>query len=190
MSVNWELVVAAISMVAGAAAAYFGYVAVRGRLRPPRSSPRTAGTTGADTSYHAFVSYAEADEATAVWLAEGLQARGLRVFLAKWIGVGLVEYAEKERALSASAHGVLLFSKASMGRADIRDEYAALLQQAHAGDRRFVPVLVDAVTLPPFARIRRPLDLTRRGGSDAALDELARAIGPPSARRSGAEPGP
>jgi hypothetical protein len=138
---------------------------------------------GGGGSYDAFISYAEADEATAEWLARGLRDRGLGVFLAKWIGVGLVEYAEKERALDTSVNGVLLFSRASMGRADLRDEYAALLQQVHAGDRRFVPVLVEAVDLPPFARIRRPLDLTVRGNSTAALDELARAVGRPNAGR-------
>jgi hypothetical protein len=174
--VDWELIVAATSMIAGVAAAYFGYVAVRGRVHSPRPPPITPITTEVGSSYDAFISYTDVDEATAEWLAQGLQARGLRVFLAKWIGVGLVEYTEKERALSNSVNGILLFSKASMSRADIRDEYAALLQQVHSGDRRFVPVLVETVDLPPFARIRRPLDLTSRRNSAAALEELVRAV--------------
>jgi TIR domain len=172
--VDWNLVIAAISMVAGVAAAYFGYVAVRGRVRG--RSTTTPIVQQPDGPYDAFISYADADENKAEWLAEGLRDRGLSVFLAKWIGVGLVEYAEKERALADSANGVLLFSSVTMSRPDIRDEYAALLQRAHSGARRFVPVLVEKIDLPPFAAIRKPLNLVDRGNSQVALDELARAL--------------
>lgn len=165
--------IATISMVAGIAAAYFAYVAVRGRVRRRSTNAPTVQEPG---PYDAFISYANADEDKAEWLAKGLRDRGLHVFLAKWIGVGLIEYAEKERALAESANGVLLFSSATMSRPDIRDEYAALLQRVHSGARRFVPVLVEKIDLPPFAAIRKPLDLVDRGNSQAALDELARAI--------------
>lgn len=165
--------IAAVTMVAGIAAAYFGYVAVRGRVRRSTTASAIRQSGG---PYDAFISYADADEDKAEWLAKGLRDRGLRIFLAKWIGVGLVEYAEKERALANSANGVLLFSSTTMSRPDIRDEYAALLQRVHSGARRFVPVLVEKIDLPPFAAIRKPLDLVDRGNSQAALDELARAI--------------
>ncbi len=166
--------IAIVSMAAGVAAAYFGYVAVRGRVR--RRSTVIPIAQQPDGPYDAFISYADADEDKAEWLAKGLRDRGLRIFLAKWIGVGLVEYAEKERALADSVNGVLLFSSATMSRPDIRDEYAALLQLVHSGGRRFVPVLVEKIDLPPFAAIRKPLDLVDRGNAQAALDELARAI--------------
>lgn len=174
LSVDWSLAVAAVSMIAGIAAAYFGYVAVRGHVRH-RSSVTRACVHEPD-SYDAFISYADPDEDKAEWLANGLQARGLSVFLAKWIGVGLVEYAEKERALEDSATGILLFSRATMSQPEIRDEYAALLQRVHSGARRFIPVLVEKIELPPFARIRKPFDLVDVGNSNAALDILVSAI--------------
>jgi TIR domain len=169
-----NMAIAIVGTAAGAAGAYFGYVAVRGHVR--RRPATTAIVQQPGGPYDAFISYANADVDKAEWLANGLQARGLRVFLAKWVGVGLVEYAEKERALADSANGILLFSSATMSQPDIRDEYAALLQRVHSGARRFVPVLVDKTDLPPFARIRKPLDLIDRTNSQAALDELAQAI--------------
>lgn len=166
--------IATVSMVAGIAAAYFAYVAVRGRVL--RQSTTTSAALQLGDRYDAFISYADADEEKAEWVARGLRDRGLRVFLAKWIGVGLVEYAEKERALTESANGILLFSAATMSRPEIRDEYAALLRQVHLSARRFVPVLVEQVNLPPFAAIRKPLNLIDPRNSQEALDELARAI--------------
>jgi hypothetical protein len=163
-------------MVAGVAAAYFAYVAVRGRVRH-RSTATESNVQQSGGPYDAFISYADPDEDKAEWLAKGLQARGLRVFLAKWIGLGLVEYAENEQALADSATGILLFSRTTMSRPEIRDEYAALLQRVHSGARRFIPVLLEKIDdLPPLARIRKPLDLVDGGNSNAALDELARAI--------------
>lgn len=167
--------VAALSMIAGIAAAWFGYAAVRGRAL--RGSKKVISAGRQDSGpYDAFISYAEADEDRAEWLADGLRARGLRVWLAKWTGVGLIEYAEKEAALSASTNGVLLFSRTTMTAPDIQADYAAVLQRVHTTGRRFVPVLVEPVDLPPFARIRRPLDLSNGADPDAALDILAAAL--------------
>jgi hypothetical protein len=129
-----------------------------------------------------FISYAEADSESAESLASRLRAEGLRVFLARWIGPGLVESLEKEGALLASTNGLLVFSGATMNDAAIRDEYAALLQRVRSGGRRFIPVLVEDVELPPFARIRRPVDL--RDPDTAQFDErlatLVRAVQPRS----------
>jgi len=179
--VDWNLTVAVISAIAGVIAAYFGYVAVRGqvlRRRKPAVSAGPGGPQPAGGGYDAFVSYAAADEKKAEWIADGLRNHGLRVFLDKWIGVGLVEVAEKESAIDATTNGVLLFSRASMNDQALRDEYAVLLQRAQTGGRRFIPVLVDDVDLPPFARIRKPLDLTDRRHDSANLDVLTRAIRP------------
>jgi hypothetical protein len=187
-----SLGIAVISMVAGVAAAYFAYVAVRGQFRrrpatlpsvapppPPPPPPPLPGEPEPRGPYDAFISYAEDDADKAEWVATGLRARGLRPFLAKWIGIGTVENAEKERALAASANGVLLLSKTTMSHPDISDEYAALLRQVHMSGRRFVPVLVEKIEkadLPPFIGIRRPLNLIDHDDSQAALDELARAL--------------
>lgn len=172
---DWNLLVAVGSLIAGIAGAWFAYVAVRGRAGR-RSAGPAVGLSPAAGSYDAFISYASGDQDKAEWLAKRLQDRGLRVFLAKWIGPGLVEYAEKERALSAAANGVLLFSGATMSQPAIRDEYAALLDRVHNGGRRFIPVLIEDVELPPFARIRKPLDLTDKRNDDTNLDLLVRAL--------------
>ncbi|MBU2670975.1 toll/interleukin-1 receptor domain-containing protein [Actinoplanes bogorensis] len=171
---DWNLIVAIISMIAGVLAAWLAYVAVRGRVRRRKTTlSKIAPPTG---SYDVFVSYAEDDKDRATWLANGLQSRGLQVFLKEWVGPGLIEQAEQERALDATANGVLLFSTSTMTQPDIRQEYAALLERVHTTGRRFVPVLIDDVDLPPFARIRKPLDLTDRRHDDANLDRLAQAL--------------
>ncbi|MFE4972747.1 toll/interleukin-1 receptor domain-containing protein [Kitasatospora sp. NPDC056651] len=148
---------------------------------PPAVKPAPDGAAEPGDRYDAFVSYAEVDAEAAQTLATRLRAEGLRVFLAEWIGPGLVESLEKEAALRVTANGILLFSSATMNNAAIRDEYAVLLQRVHTGGRRFIPVLVDDVELPPFARIRRPADLRNPGSApyDASLAALVRAVRPP-----------
>ncbi|MGW8374678.1 toll/interleukin-1 receptor domain-containing protein [Streptomyces sp. ODS28] len=172
-----ESILGAVGTVATVVGTYFSYVTVRGQLRRRHRSsadddePPALPESG---SYDAFISHTEADSEPAERLASRLREGGLNVFLAKWIGPGLIEYLEKERALLASANGVLLFSRSSMADAAIREEYAALLQRVHSGGRRFVPVLVDDVALPPFARIRRPLDL--RDASASEYEEHVAAL--------------
>lgn len=158
-----NLAVAVASMIAGAVAAYFGYVAVRGQLQRRNTGSDASHELGRGETYDVFISYADADAGPAQRLAIRLRDEGLRVFLAESIGIGLIDYLEKEKALLGSANGILVFSRTTMTDPKIRDEYAALLQRAHSGGRRFVPVLIEDVDLPPFARIRRPLDLRDHG---------------------------
>jgi hypothetical protein len=172
---NWELAVAVVSAVVGIAAAWFGFVAVHGQLRPPPRPPAPIQPAAAQ-SYDAFISYASHDERRAEKLAVELQRQGLRVFLAKWIAPGLVEYLEKERALSASINGILVFSRLAMRDPRMRDDYAAALDRAHSDGRRLIPVKIDDVDLPPYAKIRKALDLTGHGNHDVALEALVRAI--------------
>ncbi|MCP9958011.1 toll/interleukin-1 receptor domain-containing protein [Streptomyces sudanensis] len=171
----WELGLGAVA--AGAALVSTG-IEVRDRLRRRRPPAPTSLTAEPGEAYDVFISYAEADSESAEALASRLRAEGLRVFLAEWIGPGLVESLEKEEALRASANGLLIFSSATMNDAAIRDEYAALLQRVHSGGRRFIPVLMEDVDLPPFARIRRPVDLRASGGRrfDEGLATLVRAV--------------
>ncbi|RSM47517.1 TIR domain-containing protein [Actinoplanes sp. ATCC 53533] len=169
------LVVTAIGTVAGIAGAWFAYVAVRGKTRRRRATPAIV-QPAANRPYDAFLSYATADESLAEQIAHHLRRHGLRVFLAKWIDLGLVKTIEKEHALDHTRTGILLFSTTTMNQPDIRDDYAAILQRTHDGGRRFIPVLVDKVDLPPYARIRQPLDLTDQRNHDANLDTLAKTI--------------
>jgi hypothetical protein len=206
-----ELTVAIVGLVVSVLAAYFGYVQVREKFgRRRRSVPGAGGPAGLagpalaapalagrglagagsgpqGSGYDAFVSYAQADGDRAERLAGALVRAGLRVFLARWIEVGLVEYLEKERGMLGSANGILLFSQASMRQPAIRDDYAALLMRAHSGGRRFIPVLIEDVSLPPFAAIRKPLDLRDVGDRDyeARIAVLVRAIQAPGAGTGG-----
>ncbi|MFF2625397.1 toll/interleukin-1 receptor domain-containing protein [Kitasatospora griseola] len=189
---SWEIAIAvagaATALLTAGATVFSTGIDVRERLSrlrrppaaPPAVEPAAAVATELGGTYDAFVSYAEADTEAAQTLATRLRAEGLRVFLAEWIGPGLVESLEKEAALRVTANGILLFSSATMNDAAIRDEYAVLLQRVHTGGQRFVPVLVDDVELPPFARIRRPADLRNPGSApyDANLAALVRAVRP------------
>jgi hypothetical protein len=160
------LVVSVACLVVGIAALYLGFVQVPGILRRCRPVPPPTQAT-----YDVFISYAETDRAHAERLAAGLRGSGIRPFLAAWVGPGLVEQLEKERALAAAADAILLFSRATMREPAIRDEYAAMLRRVHSGGRRFIPVLVEEVELPPFAAIRKPLD--RGGRRRAEVPRLA-----------------
>ncbi|MFH9827321.1 toll/interleukin-1 receptor domain-containing protein [Streptomyces bobili] len=175
---EWGLAAGIVGAVAAVVSTGFE---VRGRLaRRCAPAPPTPPAVDPGGSYDVFISYAEADGGSAETLASRLRAEGLRVFLGRWIGPGLVESLEKEAALHASANGLLVFSVATMNEPAIRDEYAALLQRVHSGGRRFIPVLVEDVDLPPFARIRRPVDLRDPGSArfDEGLATLVRALRP------------
>ena len=102
----------------------------------------------------------------------------MKVFLAAWVEEGLIVLLEKERAILSTANGVLLFSRASMVQPAMLEDYAALLARVHDGGRRFIPVLIDDVELPPFAAIRKPLDLRGARGADydRQVGRLIRAV--------------
>jgi hypothetical protein len=141
-------------------------------------------------SYDAFVGYAPPDLPEAERLAHRLVTAGLRVFLLEWTRPGDVETEAKERALLAATNGLLLFSRATMADPAIRDDYAALLLRVHTGGRRFVPVPVDDVELPPFAAIRRPVRLGSLPPDEydrrvATLVDALRPSGPESTNEAG-----
>ena len=171
----WGLVIAIVSAIAGIAAAWFGYIAIRDRLRQPHPTPASV-QPATNRPYDAFLSYADTDVSLAEQVAHHLQRHGLRIFLTKWIDLGLVKTIEKERALDNTRTGILLFSAAAMDHPQVRDDYAALLQHTHDSGRRFIPVLAEKVDLPPYARIRQPLDLTDKNYYEANLETLAKTI--------------
>jgi hypothetical protein len=130
--------------------------------------------------YDAFISHAPQDRARATELAQQLAARGRRVFHAELIDYGLIELLEKEKALLGSANGILVFSAGTMANPAVQKDYAALLNRVNENGGRFVPVLLEHVTLPPFAGIYKLVDLTDSAspGYSARVDRLAEAIRP------------
>jgi hypothetical protein len=130
--------------------------------------------------YDAFISYAPQDSARATELVQQLAVRGRKVFHAELIDYGLTELLEKEKALLGSANGILVFSAATMVSPAVQADYAALLNQVSENGGRFVPVLFEHVTLPPFAAIRKLVDLTDPASPryGARVDRLAAAIRP------------
>ncbi|MEV4580928.1 TIR domain-containing protein [Nonomuraea jabiensis] len=164
-----------IGAVAGVVAIVPLLAAGLARLRRSPPSELPAGPGG--ERYDLFLSYVDADAAAARRLARRLlTAHGLSVFFAEWsVGPGVVELVAKGEAIGRAAHGALLFSRNSVGDAELMDTYAALLTQVYNGSAgRFVPVRLDDVELPRFAEIRRPIDLRR--GYDAEVAKLAAAV--------------
>jgi hypothetical protein len=177
-------IVEVIGAAAGVAGAYFAYLAVDHRFRKARPSSAAPRIPAGQKPYDVFVSYATADSGWAEWLAERLSRHGLSVFLAAWIAPGLVVLLEQENALLRSAHGVLVFSKATMAEPAIAEEYAVLLSHARATGGRFIPVVIDDVALPPFAAIRQPVSF-QDGGSHACEDQVAALMRAVSRRAAG-----
>jgi hypothetical protein len=171
-------VLAAVGAAAGVAGAYFAYLAVDQRFRRRRRFPQTPPLPAGQGSYDVFISYAAADSDWAERLAGRLRGQGLSVFLAAWIAPGLVVLLEQEKALLRSAHGVLVFSRASMAEPAIAEEYAVLLGHARSSGGRFIPVVIDDVVLPPFAAIRKPVSFRDAAGRDYEdqVAVLARAV--------------
>ena len=179
-----DQILAVIGAAAGVAGAYFAYLAVDQRFRKARPSSAAPEIPADQEPYDVFVSYAVADSGWAEWLAERLRGYGLSVFLAAWIAPGLVMLLEQENALLRSAHGVLVFSKATMAEPAIAEEYAVLLSHARATGGRFIPVVIDDVALPPFAAIRQPVSF-RDGAAAACEDQLAALMRAVSGRTAG-----
>ncbi|MEU1457268.1 toll/interleukin-1 receptor domain-containing protein [Streptomyces avermitilis] len=172
-----NLAIALVGLIATVASTYFAWVPLRnrgglgrraGRDPGPGPAPRpTPAPPQAQTQtqgpYDVFVSYADAEAEAAERLADRLREAGASVFLVRWVEPGLIPLLETERALVGATLGVLLFGPGTMADSRIREEYAALLQRVHAGGFRFVPARAGSVELPPFADIRRPVDLREPG---------------------------
>ncbi|WP_260867951.1 toll/interleukin-1 receptor domain-containing protein [Streptomyces sp. SAJ15] len=194
------LVLSMVGTVAGVVGAYFAYVAVRHQLSrrrhrptPPTSAPpappapapnpppaSTSAPTGDDTPrYDVFVSY---DREDADWVrpfAERLREKGLDVAYDEVVSrPGGVRVHTVETAIREAAHGLLVFSPASMASGWVRQEYAALMQPSIETGRLFIPVVIGEVELPGFAATRYCADF--RGVSEDVqarrIDEIASAL--------------
>lgn len=203
LNLGWfDSAVAAVGVLIAGVGMYYGLPSVQERRRRRQAVRRTGGTAAAPgptvgahgdagpgsqgAGHDVFVSCAPADAVPAEQLAGLLRSAGLTVFLARVTTPGSVTYLVADRAVDRTANGILLYSRTVIDDPDpqVRDEYAALLQRVHSGGRLFVPALLDDVEpaeLPPFARIRGPVDLRRPGTGhhDDQIAALVRALSPP-----------
>jgi hypothetical protein len=176
--------IATIAGIVSAAAAIVvippAYLALRKKSDSPAAEQALTPGRPEGGRYDASICYAPQDAARATELARQLAARGREIFLAELIGYGLIELLEKQKAVLGSANGILIFSATTMASHTVQSDYAILLNQVNENGGRFVPVLIEHVRLPPFAAIRKPVDLTDPGSPDyeARIDRLAEAIRP------------
>ena len=134
------LVFTVVGTVAGVAGAYFAWVAVRPRLRSkgtrprpvpsvPKAVPGLGGFMG--FVYDVFISYSHDDFDWVSRFAERLESEGLRVARDEVVlKPGDVLTHAIEQAIRDSAHGILVFSPASVASGWVQQEYAALMQRS------------------------------------------------------------
>ncbi|MFE1945909.1 toll/interleukin-1 receptor domain-containing protein [Streptomyces massasporeus] len=173
-----EFTVTTVGTLAGLAGAYFAYLPIAHRLRRRRSLPPSSPVPSA-SHYDVFISHSRADATWAGRLASALREAGLSVFLDAWsIEPGQVVSIQRGEGIRSAANGILVFSRAALASPETMDDYAAILNRVHSGGRLFVPVVIEEVPLPPFAAIRRPVDLTTsEGGSfEEKIERLARVL--------------
>ncbi|MEW9534458.1 toll/interleukin-1 receptor domain-containing protein [Microbispora sp. NPDC049125] len=167
-----------IGTLAGVAGAYFAWVPLRGRLarRRDREVPAvTPPSSPGPSAYDVFVSYSHEDAVLVKDLVARLERRGVRVAIDEVVmrpGTPLIHAVEQ--AIRDSAHGLLVFSAASTASGWVTNEYYVLMQRSIETGQLFVPVLIEDVPLPEFARSRFYSDL--RDATDALLDERAGEI--------------
>ena len=110
-------------------------------------------------AYDAFISYAHADMEWVTDFAGRLANEGLRVARDEvFLQVGDTVVHGIEEAIRDSAHGVLVFSPASISSGWVRQEYAALMRRSIEDGRRFIPVIIGDAELPEFAATRLAAD--------------------------------
>lgn len=108
-----------------------------------------------------------------------LQLKGATVVYDKLImGPGKVIVHTLDEAIRASANGVLVYSQAAMANRWVNDEYAALMHKAIQDGQLFIPVIIEDVPLPPFAKARYSADFRNADAAthDRLVDQIARAI--------------
>ena len=125
--------------------------------------------------YDVFISYSHDDVAWVADFAAWLENDGFQVARdAVILKPGDVLVHAIEQAIRDSAHGILVFSPASMASGWVSQEYSALMQRSIEDNRRFIPVIIGDVELPPFAATRYYADF--RGVAGAEYDRLMATI--------------
>ncbi|MPY56984.1 toll/interleukin-1 receptor domain-containing protein [Streptomyces spongiae] len=185
------LLLSAVGTVAGVVSAYLAYVAVRHQLSrrrhrpvPPVPPPAPAPSAQGSARYDVFVSYGREDADWVRSFAARLRDKGLNVAYDEVVSrPGGIRVHTVETAIREAAHGLLVFSPASMNSGWVRQEYAALMQPSIESGRLFIPVVLGDVELPEFAATRYFADFRGLGdgsGHDGVyerrVDEIARAL--------------
>jgi hypothetical protein len=125
--------------------------------------------------YDVFISYSHDDLDWVTGFAERLESQGLRIARDEvFLSPGDVLVHAIEHAISVSAHGILVFSPASVASGWVQQEYATLMQRSVQDGRRFIPVVIADVELPGFAATRYYVDF--RHVSDDEYDQLVAKI--------------
>jgi hypothetical protein len=126
------------------------------------------------TSYDLFISYSHDDLEWVREFADRLKQEGLNVVSDEVVlRPGAVLLHAVESAIRDSAHGLLVFSPASVASGWVEQEYVTLMGRSIEHKQLFIPVLIGAVTiddLPEFARTRYFADFRRV--SDEQYDKL------------------
>lgn len=122
-------------------------------------------------TYDVFVSYSHDDGEWVREFAGRLEREGLKVARdAVVLRPGDVLLHVIEDAIRNSAHGILVFSPASLASGWVKQEYATLMQRSIEKGLRFIPVVIEDVELPEFAATRYCADFRRV--TDAEYDQL------------------
>lgn len=136
----------------------------------------------AGPAYDAFISYAHEDTEWVTNFAGRLAGSGLRVARDEVVlRPGDILVHRIEQAIRDSAHGILVFSRASAASKWVGQEYASLMQRSIENGHRFIPVIIEDVDLPSFAATRYYADF--RHASENDYDQMIARIS--AALRSG-----
>jgi hypothetical protein len=131
--------------------------------------------------WDAFLSYTRNDRRVTSEMASALLDHGIRVYFNEWEEKdGDVTVLRESDAIEKSVHGIMVMSTKSMDDRWVRQMYASLVTKAVEDGQRLIPVLVgeDEIKLPPFLRIRKPVDLRDKTPDEyrQAIRSMARAV--------------
>lgn len=117
--------------------------------------------------YDVFISYSHDDLDWVSRFAHRLEGEGLRVARDEVVlKPGDILVHAIEQAIRDSAHGLLVFSPASVASGWVQQEYAALMQRSIQDRLRFIPVVIGDVELPGFAATRYYADFRHVSGAE------------------------
>ena len=133
-------------------------------------------------AYDLFISYSHSDLGWVNEFADRLGRAGLRVARDQIVlRPGAVLLHAVEQAIRNSAHGLLVFSPASVASGWVQQEYVTLMSRSIERKQLFIPVLIGAVTiddLPEFARSRYFADFRRVSSAQYGklVSDIAEAV--------------